>query len=113
MDLYGCDKQKLGSEDAILKLLKKIPATLNLTPISEPKVFKYDHPKNPDRWGYTGNIAIAESHIYIHTFAELGTAMVDISSCEPFDTSIAENLAKEKLGAQKIVSKNIERLTEQ
>ena len=97
IDLYGCDKEFLSSEEEISNFLVETTKQIGMLPISDPMVMRYDHPKNPDRWGVTGVIILAESNITIHTFAEKGFAMVDINSCQKFDTDLALQKVIEKL----------------
>ena len=51
--------------------------------------------------GVTGVVAIAESHLCVHTWPEYGYAAVDIFTCgESFDPSEAARLLIERLHSQ-------------
>lgn len=60
--------------------------------------------------GITGILAIAESHLSIHTWPEYAYAAVDIFTCG--DTSLlgkAMELLEKRLGAQKVYSLEVSR----
>ena len=74
LELYGCDSAKLDDEaflrDTITAAAKRAGATLlNLI----------THRFEPQ--GVTGLALLAESHISIHTWPELGYAAVDVFTC--------------------------------
>ena len=51
--------------------------------------------------GVTGVVAIAESHLCIHTWPEYGYAAADVFTCgEGFDPNDAADFIADKLGAQ-------------
>jgi len=67
IDGYGGDIDKMWDEDLVRDFLYEYPDSLDMTRITEPKVLRYDAPKNEDS-GVSGFVIIAESHISIHTF---------------------------------------------
>lgn len=73
-ELFGCEKAVLddlpGIEAAIVKAAEAAGATV---------VGKVFHKFAPQ--GVTGVVIIAESHISIHTWPEIGYAAVDIFTC--------------------------------
>lgn len=85
LDLYGCDRRKLGDVQFIKQFLEDFPTKLSLRKISEAIVNFYDTPTP----GISGFVLISESHITIHTFIHERYAAIDIFSCKPFDERIA------------------------
>ncbi|MFN3406957.1 MAG: S-adenosylmethionine decarboxylase [Caldimicrobium sp.] len=69
IDGYGANSEKLMDLDFIYNFLNKYPEDIQMTKIMPPYVFKY-HAPNPEDWGISGFVIIAESHISIHTFPE-------------------------------------------
>ena len=97
LDMYGCDKRKIGSVEYIDNFLDKLPGKIGMNKIMPPNTFKYESPKD---WGVTGVVLIAQSHIAIHTFPEVGYASFDIFSCKDFDAEkVAAHVIK-ALGAK-------------
>ena len=84
IDGYGGDIDKMWDEDLVRDFLYEYPDSLDMTRITEPKVLRYDAPKNEDS-GVSGFVIIAESHISIHTFPRKDYINIDIFSCLPFD----------------------------
>lgn len=79
---------QLGELQPMFELLDELPAEIAMTKIAPPYVFRYMGAK-PDDWGVSGFVAIAESHISIHTFPEHRRFHLDIFSCRTFDASEA------------------------
>jgi len=88
LDGYGANYEKLKDLDFIFNFLNKYPDDIEMTKIMPPYVFKYYAP-DPEDWGISGFVIIAESHISIHTFPEKRFLSVDIFSCKPFDVDKA------------------------
>ena len=59
-----------------------------MTKVTEPAVHTYHGPQ-PQDWGVSGFVIIAESHISVHTFPDRGHVNVDIFSCKEFDAERA------------------------
>ena len=96
LDMYGCDKEKLDSLDVIWNLLNKIPDMIGMHKITQPYVFTYEDANHPDKYGISGVVIIAESHISIHTFPEKQFATIDVYSCRDFeDRELIDYLIKE------------------
>ena len=89
MDGYGADPQKLQNEALVYQLLDEYPASIGMTKISEPFVYRYATGAVPVDWGVSGFVLIAESHISVHTFPDRGYLNVDIFSCKAFDADAA------------------------
>jgi S-adenosylmethionine decarboxylase len=84
IDGYSNDSNILQDEALLYQLLDSLPTQIGMTKISEPCVFKYVG-TNPEDWGVSGFVVIAESHISFHTFVERCYLNFDIFSCRDFD----------------------------
>jgi S-adenosylmethionine decarboxylase proenzyme len=74
VDLYGCDAARLNDAAGAKRLLYEVASIVGATTIGD--IF---HQFSPH--GVTGVLAIAESHISIHTWVEDGYAAVDLFLC--------------------------------
>ncbi len=101
-DVYDCDRDKLSYVPYISEVLHAIVDDLGLGKVKD--AFKQFEPV-----GVTGFILLEESHISIHTWPEHGYAAVDVFSCKPFDVVAVENKLKQLLGAENVVTRNLER----
>ncbi|MBI2872421.1 MAG: adenosylmethionine decarboxylase [Chloroflexi bacterium] len=91
LDLKKCNRASLNDlpflREALLEAAEKVGATI---------IDHTFHQFSPQ--GVTGVVAIAESHLCIHTWPELGYAAVDIFTCgESFDPMKAARLIIERL----------------
>jgi len=84
MDFYGCQAETLSSLEHVYQFLDEIPGLIGMTKITPPFVMRY-HGQEPDEWGISGMVLIAESHITVHTYPEKGAAFLDIFSCKEYD----------------------------
>ena len=95
LDLDKSDPNKLDDLQVIKNLLTKAALDAGAKIVGE--TF---HKFKPI--GITGVLAIAESHISIHTWPEYNYASVDIFSCgDDFDIDTASNVLIEGLNCQK------------
>jgi S-adenosylmethionine decarboxylase len=74
-DLHGIAREKLCDAEAIGQLLKQAAAAAGAT-----IVYSHFHAFGPGQ-GITGVVLLAESHISVHTWPELGFAALDIFMC--------------------------------
>ena len=88
IDGYGSNSEILQSEEFIYQLLDQYPAEIGMTKISPPFVLRYVGAE-PEEWGISGFVLIAESHISIHTFVERCYVNIDVFSCKDFDADQA------------------------
>lgn len=88
IDGYGSNSKLLQDEEYIRQLLDSYPSRIGMTKISAPTVFRYVG-SNPEDWGVSGLVFIAESHISIHTFVERCYVNIDIFSCKDFNAEQA------------------------
>ena len=101
IDGYGGDVRKMQDLNLIYELLDSYPAAIGMTKIAPPYVFRYTG-VNPEHWGITGFVLIAESHISIHTFPERGYVNIDVFSCKEFNAEQAIDDLKSRLGLSEI-----------
>jgi S-adenosylmethionine decarboxylase len=74
IELYGCDTLILNNKKTVTYFLLGAAEKLGATILSS-----YFHKFSPQ--GITGIVAIAESHLSIHTWPEHAYAAVDIFTC--------------------------------
>lgn len=74
LELKGCDKHLLNDLDFVQETLVQIANEVGVNVIG-----KSFHKFDPQ--GVTGILAIAESHISIHTWPEYGYAAADVFTC--------------------------------
>jgi len=96
LDVYGCDTDILNDLDGLKKIFHDTAVELQCTIVQE--VFHRFAPQ-----GVSGVIVIAESHLSVHTWPELGYAAVDLYTCgDPNHLDAMPDLIKEKLGADRL-----------
>ena len=92
IDGYGGDPEQLADENVVSAILDQYPTDMGMTKIAPPTVVRYKG-TNPEDWGVSGYVMIAESHISMHTFPERRLIWADIFSCKDFDHApIVEDL---------------------
>lgn len=95
IDGYVSNSKILQDEDFLYQLLDSFPSQIGMTKISSPFVIRYMGP-NPEDWGISGFIFIAESHISVHTFVERCYVNIDVFSCKDFNAEQAIDDLKDK-----------------
>ena len=105
LDGYGCDRNKLESEDFVYRFLDEFPDDIGMTKIMQPSVLKYGGVGLDDS-GISGFVLIAESHVSIHTFPATGYVSIDIFSCKSFDVAAAQREIVRRFGITR-VDKNV------
>jgi S-adenosylmethionine decarboxylase proenzyme len=94
LDLRDCDRSKLDDLPFLRETMLTAAEAVGATVIDD--IFHQFSPQ-----GVTGVVAIAESHLCIHTWPEHGYAAVDIFTCgDAFDPTEAAGLLVERLGCQ-------------
>src|SRR2546426_6345138 len=99
--LSDCNPSKLFDLSFVYGLLDELPDVIAMHKITAPYAFIYRPHDNPEEWGISGFVIIAESHISIHTFPDRNAAFVDIFSCKQFDLHKAVDYIVAKLDAHK------------
>ena len=91
VELRDCNREKLDDLEFIREVLLEAAQEVGASVIDH--IF---HQFSP--YGVTGVVAIAESHLCIHTWPEFGYAAMDIFTCgEAFSPSLAAQLLVERL----------------
>ena len=75
LQLRGVDPQRLGEPERLKSRLEGVLKSLNLTPVSS-----HTHVFGP---GISTVFILAESHLSVHTWPELGYMHVDVVTCVP------------------------------
>jgi S-adenosylmethionine decarboxylase len=78
VDAYGCDSAALADLDLLERLFSEIIETLTLHPAAPPQWRRF-----PGPGGITGMVMLAESHLTVHTFPELGALCMNLFCCRP------------------------------
>lgn len=84
VDGSGCDPERLSNLDVVRKFLADTPDAIGMKRVSPVYVYQFRAEK-PECDGVTGFVIIAESHLAIHTWPELGLLWADVFSCGRFD----------------------------
>lgn len=93
-EFYECNPNILNNVEIIEQLMEKAAIACGASVVQ-----KCFHVFNP--YGVSGVIVIAESHLAIHTWPELGYAAVDIFTCgDTVDPKIAYECLKFDFSAQ-------------
>lgn len=109
IDLIGCKTLKLGELDFIYKVLAKLPAIINMRPITNPYVVPYINKENILDNGVTGFVILAESHISIHTYTNREYVFIDVFSCNKFDRKKTESYLNDVFRPKKMVHSVVKR----
>ena len=103
LELKDCNPELLNDLSYIRKAMIETAEDVGATIIGES--FHHFSPQ-----GVTGILAIAESHISIHTWPEYGYAAADIFTCgEGFDPKKAADVLVQKLQAKDVAVTELER----
>jgi len=108
IDGYGDNPKLMQDEQFLYQLLDSYPAQIGMTKISSPLVFRYIG-SNPEDWGISGFVFIAESHISIHTFVERRYVNIDVFSCKDFNAKQVIKDLKDKFQLSRLSSRLINR----
>lgn len=82
IDGYKGSLEKLGDKEIVLKCLNELPELLEMKKLAEPQVYFAPNNGKKDCGGWSGFVAIAESHISIHTFPKRGFVSADVYTCK-------------------------------
>ena len=93
---YDSPTKLLGDRNLIRDFLDNLPAKIDMTKIIQPHILQYSAAPDP-RWGVSGFVIIAESHIAIHTYPETNFCVIDVFSCKYFNESKVVELICEEL----------------
>lgn len=108
IDGYDADREKLEDPEFVLRFLDEYPGSIGMTKIMPPQVLTY-RGQQPEDWGISGFVIIAESHISVHTFPDRRYVNIDIFSCKEFDIDQALDAVKLQFSLEMIKSWTLER----
>jgi S-adenosylmethionine decarboxylase len=98
VDAHGCVPGRLCDRAAVLGLLDRIVAAMDLHVVSTAvHVF-------PGTGGVTAMYLLSESHLTIHTFPETGAATLNAYCCRPREAAPWRALLAEWLGARDVTA---------
>jgi len=66
--------------------------------------------RKKEEYGYSSFVMIAESHLSMHTFPELGYFSFDCYSCKDFDSSLVVSILHKNFSIRKMIRKETERV---
>ncbi len=96
VDGHGCSPARLRDRAAVLALLDRIVAAMDLRVVGTAvHVF-------PGEGGVTAMYLLSESHLTIHTFPEAGVATLNAYCCQPRTPAAWRELLGELLGARDV-----------
>jgi S-adenosylmethionine decarboxylase len=78
VDARGCDTDALRSLPHLQRIFSDVLGDLSLRPVAPPVWHVF-----PGEGGVTGMVLLAESHLTIHTYPELGVAAINLYCCRP------------------------------
>jgi S-adenosylmethionine decarboxylase len=98
VDAHDCVPDRLRDRAAVLALLDRIVAAMDLHVVST-AVHAF-----PGAGGVTALYLLAESHLAIHTFPEAGSATLNAYCCRPRAPAPWRALCGEHLGAREVTA---------
>lgn len=84
LDLYGCDMQALRSMEIFYRALGRIARAVGFTPLQFPEVVIVEDKEDCTKWGLSGVLLFAESHVTLHSWPEKQFLMCDLTGCKEF-----------------------------
>jgi S-adenosylmethionine decarboxylase len=91
-ELYGCNAKSLDCQDTVRTHMIAAAETIGATVVND--AFHKFAPQ-----GVSGTVVIAESHLSIHTWPEVGYVAVDIYTCGGLDPRLGFEYLGRALGA--------------
>jgi S-adenosylmethionine decarboxylase len=104
VDARGCDPARLADLTAMQSLFACIVDELRLTPVAEPVWHVF-----PDPGGITGVVALAESHLTVHTFPEHRALCLNLFCCKPRPEWPWRERLYDRVGAEHVDVRRVER----
>lgn len=81
-DGYGGDPVALDHRTTVAQALADLVASLGMTILGGPEVYRAADNGKKDPGGWTGMVVLQESHISIHTFPARGFVSADVYTCK-------------------------------
>ena len=92
-DLKGVERSKIEDLGLIKNYMLESVEASGMCVISGPHIFHYQHPVMPKENGVTGLLALADSHMSVHSFINDGWVFCDLFTCAEFDREVIEQIA--------------------
>lgn len=102
LEFYDCPAALLSDPELIAQVLEAAAIAMKATVVSSN--FHHFSPL-----GVSGVVIIQESHLTIHTWPEYGYAAVDVFTCGEIEMEKGVVFLREKLGAERMEKKMIQR----
>ena len=109
MDAYGSIEENANNLMAINELLNGVTHELSLSPVMPPFLVPYYYCNNSEDVGISAFTICRGGHVTIHTFPKRACYFVDILTDEFFTLATAESFFRERLFANRLHSKVIDR----
>ncbi len=109
LDAYGSVEENANNLKSINELLNCVTYELNLSPVMPPFLVPYYYCKDSEDVGISAFTICKGGHVTIHTFPYRACYFVDILTDDFFESSTAESIFRERLFANGINSKIIDR----
>lgn len=109
MDAYGSVEESSNNLMSINELLNCVTHDLGILPVMPPFLVPYYYCNNSEDGGISAFTICKGGHVTIHTFPYRACYFVDVLTDEFFSQATAENYFKERLFANKLNSKIIDR----
>jgi len=112
IDGYGGNPESLNDKDLVHLILSELPDLLRMNKLAQPQVYFAPGNNAKDPGGWSGLVAIAESHISVHTFPARRFVSIDVYSCKTgMDQEFIEAYFREKFSLQELETNFIRRGT--
>ena len=111
VDAYGCPRRLIDSESFVEHTLLLLLEKIKMTRVGGPHTVRIGQKPGPS--GISCIVVLAESHISIHTYPEIGFFSMDIYSCKSFDVEEALNLVNDRFKVKKAETNIIPRIIRQ
>ena len=110
LDGYNSKEELLDDKSLVLSCLNDLPNKLGMKQLSKPMVYHAEDNGIKDPGGWTGIVAIAESHISIHSFPKRGFVSADVYTCKNgMDTGFIIDFFKQKFELKDVETNFIKR----
>jgi S-adenosylmethionine decarboxylase len=104
VDATGCEPDSLRDLPRVQDIVALLVSELRLTVVGTPQWHVF-----PGEAGVTGLVLLAESHVAVHTFPELGLATFNLYCCRPRAPWPWESRLASLLGAQAVTVRSFDR----
>jgi S-adenosylmethionine decarboxylase len=104
VDATGIEPSPLRDLARVQAIVARLVEEAGLSPLGEPQWHVF-----PGEAGVTGLVMLAESHVAVHTFPELGLATFNLYCCRPRPAWAWKERLEEMLGAREVTVRTYDR----